>query len=93
MELIEKETIQRVIKSLEDIYFGSAFVEFMLSSYLPYSFCEKNRERVTEATIIAMAIQIIAERYGIAHRIDVDRWVDNFEEVVLHYKIDQLNKK
>lgn len=90
---VEKELVQKVIHDLEDIYLGSSFVEIMLSNGLSYTFCEKNKEAVTETTIIAMAIQIIAERYGIAHRIDVDRWVDHFEEVVLHHKIDQINKK
>lgn len=85
VEEFEKK-LREVMDFIYDVYLSSdGYVNLMTSAPMGAAFCDKNKELITETTILLMAFQIICKRYGFVYWYAVDDWVNHFKKVVLEY--------
>lgn len=74
----------------EDFYMGSSsLTQMLIDAPIKYSFCDANKDNLSEETIVMMGLQILNKLYSTPYWFMVDEWIDRFKESVLKYLLIQ----
>lgn len=76
----------------EDFYMGSSsLTQMLVDAPIKYSFCDANKDNLSEETIVMMGLQILNKLYNTPYWFMIDEWIDRFKESVLkHLLIQEL---
>lgn len=81
-----KEAFDKIMPYLQKLYLGTFDHAYaMLNTPMYASFCDNNKEYISQSVIVMMALKIITERHGMVHWFMIDEWIEHFGPEVLKY--------
>lgn len=84
--IFEKDNLQKIVSEIVDRYLGSSSsANILINAPLYASFCDANKDSISEQTIVLMAMKYIANEYEVVIPAQLDDWVNRFEKVVLKH--------